>query len=209
MKFLDKTLRYVFRQGPAANLEAAKVTAYRGEPHWTTDSKRAYISDANGGEAGHQMRELAMVSDLSDKVTVSDITAQDLVIDNTSVESNIHSSVRELEVEKTYNLILSGKYSTANASDVLTLRFKLGDTIFTEILDPKTVTDVPFNIEFKITIRNGTNYSAAIEGHFNDQKILSTPVNGTFAGENLSVTAQWSNADIGNSLTVMQSSLKG
>lgn len=59
-KFLGKTIRHVFRQGTKANLEAAKATAYKGEPHYATDTKELFVSSDNGGEVGHEMVPVAM-----------------------------------------------------------------------------------------------------------------------------------------------------
>lgn len=146
------------------------------------------------------------------------IRTTDITVANTTTETTVHTSeiiANQLTEGKMYILTLSGKFSTANASDFVTMRFKLGGvTIFSEILNPKTVADSPFNIEFKQTIRTtgatGT-YSAAIEGHLNDQILLETPLNGvvdTTCQEDITVTVQWSSANANNSFTVMQSLLE-
>ena len=98
MRFLDKTLRHVFRQGPAANLEAAKATAHRGEPHWTTDTKRLYVSDADGGEAGHQMHELAMMSDFENGKDTTVTVVTDIRHDGTQLQKKTQELTFEMGI---------------------------------------------------------------------------------------------------------------
>lgn len=58
MKHLAKSFILKLKQGLASNLEDAKPTLVQGEPLWTTDTKKLYISDADGGTDGHELVEI-------------------------------------------------------------------------------------------------------------------------------------------------------
>ena len=112
MKFLNKTLRFVLRQGPFANLEEAKITAHKGELHWTTDTERLYISSADGGDPSQDMLEIAMITDLD---PINSITANRLL---GRVDTN--GSVQEISLGSNLDFtgsILNSINTTYTASD--------------------------------------------------------------------------------------------
>lgn len=134
---------------------------------------------------------------------------------NTTAETTLYSAAMAsnyLRPSKMVELLLSGVYSTRNASDTVTFRLKQGGTTLLSFwTSGATVQDAAWHIDTKTTVRTtgtaGTAISAA-EVDFNDTSTdrsqttvttLDTSVSNTFQ-----LTAQWSVASTSNNVTVNQ-----
>ncbi len=104
-----------------------------------------------------------------------------------------------------------GGVATANASDTVTIRMKIGSTTLATVTSTAgNVTDEPWYAKGVITIRSvGMSGTASsfltvfISGGEDDTVNESTAVDTTVA-EDVTITAQWDNADAGNILDLFQ-----
>lgn len=142
----------------------------------------------------------------------SNAKLSDTTVANTTDETEIYSAdiaADEYLAGKVYLVALFGSFSTANASDVLTFRLKLDGTTITVPLTPKTITNQPWHVCFKIIIRtvgvSGT-FVACISLQADNTSYDVVPITGsidTTVLSSLSATVQWDNALAGNTVTCM------
>jgi len=167
----------------------------------------AGVLEYNGNHLAFSPRTARRQVMLTDTEIISDLT-----VANTTVETIIFSEsigANELYIGQTLGFETCGIYSTVNASDTFTLRVKLGGvTVSTITSTPKNVTNTPFNIRFKGTVRaigsSGTimcgicimldNIGASVAN------TAASSVNTTVSND-LTVTIQWDSANAGNTLT--------
>ena len=143
------------------------------------------------------------------------IVVSDVVVANTTVETTLFSMSflpDELRAKDMIETVISGYYSTTNASDTFTVRVKInGTTAHTFTSVAKHVTNTPVEMTHKFTVRqNGT--TAAISGMatfaaFNDSlfgaDVLDSTINTTIANT-ITITMQWDTAAVGNTGTLKQ-----
>lgn len=138
-----------------------------------------------------------------------------VTVANTTTETTIYSepiSAGSLDVGEVIDILLNGFYSTANAADTFTLRFKIGaTTVLTVTSTAKNVTNTPFEIDFRTTIRTigagGTCISyASVKLDNTDASAAATTTTAinTTNANTLTVTLQWSNALAANTLSLTQ-----
>lgn len=134
---------------------------------------------------------------------------------NTTTETTIYSepiSAGSLDVGEVIDILLNGFYSTANAADTFTLRFKIGATTVLSVTSTaKNVTNTPFEIDFRTTIRTigagGTCISYAsvkLDNADASAAATTTTAINTTNANTLTVTLQWSNALAANTLSLTQ-----
>lgn len=137
------------------------------------------------------------------------------IVANTTTETTIYSepiSAGSLDVGEVIDILLNGFYSTANAADTFTLRFKIGaTTVLTVTSTAKNVTNTPFEIDFRTTIRTigagGTCISYAsvkLDNADASAAATTTTAINTTNANTLTVTLQWSNALAANTLSLTQ-----
>jgi len=161
-----------------------------------------YLTSAN-------RRVISRASDsLITPVTVADTT------DETTVWTGILAA-NTLLPYKVLRVSASGKFSTANANDKLTIRLKSNGTVLLELESTAgVVSDAPGHMSAYGTVRtigvsgniasHGELTLAAKSAHAN----TSSTVVDTTASNNLAITAQWSNALAGNTFTFDQGFLE-
>lgn len=161
---------------------------------------------------------------LRDLFTLSgcvDVLITAVTVVNTTVETDLWSFKlfpNEWHTKMVVRLSVNGLYTTANASDTLTLKVKIGSTTLSSIVSTAaTVTDAPYTFVFLGTIRSvGSGTAASIESGIaaviNDvDKTATQGTASTFdstATQTLSCTATWSNALSGNTMTIQQGVLE-
>ncbi|MDQ3232675.1 MAG: hypothetical protein M3Q07_12725 [Pseudobdellovibrionaceae bacterium] len=149
---------------------------------------------------------------------LSHIPVVSTVVANTVTETAIVSNnlpANSLAVAQTLHLLLLGRYSTANAIDTLTIRFKIGGTTLLAIVSTAAaVTNAPLSADLTGTTRtigtSGTFWSfvqATINNLLKNATATAATTINTTTALALSVTAQWSAADPGNTLSLDQSLL--
>jgi hypothetical protein len=150
--------------------------------------------------------------------------AQDIVtarttVANTVVETQIFASTvtaNRLKAGKVVRVLLSGIYTTANASDTFTLRFKIaGTTLETVVSTGKSVSGTPWNAIWTCTVRtvgaSGTliDFLQLNEDNVELNKESGTAVTfDTTADEEFTATVQWSSANANNRFSVDQGFLE-
>lgn len=149
--------------------------------------------------------------------TVNSVTSTSTVT-NTVTETTVFTGdilANSLSVGDVLKFDGYGTLTTANGSDSVTVRVKLGSTtIATQASATGVVTDEPLHIHVVMTVRSigasGTISSYIdinISGGDNDTINESTTID-TTVSEDLTVTAQWDNADVGNIFDLMQGFLQ-
>lgn len=116
---------------------------------------------------------------------------------------------------KILKLLLLGRYSTANGTDTVTIRFKIdGSTILSMVSTAASVTNAPLIGEFITTMRTigatGTIWpflTGAINNVKKDSPGTAATTVDTTGDLTFSVTVEWSAADAGNTLSVDQTLL--
>ncbi len=165
-------------------------------------NKRFYATSSN-------RRILSRASDvLITPVTVADTTVEILLWTGTV-------NADTLAVGKVYIASGFGKFSTANASDSLTIRVKLNDVTLDSITSTLgTITDKAGSIVARLTVKSiGETGSVAsfldlqLDEKTYKANISSTAVNTTI-GSNIKITAQWDAANAGDSVTIDQAMLE-
>ena len=163
---------------------------------------RMYLTSANR----------RIVSRASDSI-VTPVTVADTVAETTVWTGNIAAGT--LLAYKVLKVHASGQFSTANASDTLTVRLKLnGATLLELVSNAGSVTDEPGHMKAYGTVRtSGVSGTMASHGvlvlatkstHANN----SNTVINTEISNDLSITAQWSNALAGDTFTFDQGFLE-
>jgi len=140
-----------------------------------------------------------------------------VTVENTTTETTVLTETIPANGFKTGNMAklhLSGIFSTANASQVATIRIKIGSTTIATLDSPaKTLTDACFNINGIATVR-GEGASVDLAYHIDtsaedntseDCDIVSID---TTASNTISVTVQWNNALAGNIFNATQGILE-
>lgn len=161
---------------------------------------------------------------LRDLFTLSgcvDVLITAVTVVNTTVETDLWSFKlfpNEWHTKMVLRFVTDGIYSTANGSDTFTLKLKLGSvTMLSIVSSAASVTDADFYISALMTVRAVGSGSAALlevglNADINEVKksvVETTPT--TFdstASQTLSLTATWSNADAGDTVTIEQGVLE-
>ena len=142
---------------------------------------------------------------------------------NTTTETQLATSTiaaNEMAVGKVFLFRIAGRYSTANGTDTVDIRFRLnsaGGTHLGTLVVTSTaaaVTNAPFALELLLTCRttggSGTVW-VNINGHLNNVSKAATATAvttvDTTVAENILATADWSAADAGNTITCEQVAL--
>lgn len=154
-------------------------------------------------------RALEHVSDVADESTTVSNSAIEVPVFSATLDENLFA------VSEFFKILLYGRYSTANGSDTVTIRFKVqGSTILSFTTTAASVTDAPLFSEFMVTLRTigdtGTfwAYLQAVANNINKHTcVTSDQAIDTTAPTDLEVTVQWSNALSGNTLSIDQSLL--
>ena len=144
-----------------------------------------------------------------------DVMTSDITVANTITETPIlafTASADFLTVGKVIDIEAFGVYSTRNASDTITFRFKHNGVTAATITTPgKNVTDTGVTLRTLTTVQ--TTGSAGTDRHMMRLDGDGTPdanitsVTGsvdTTLELTMGVTAQWSVADVGNTITIRQ-----
>ncbi len=130
-------------------------------------------------------------------------------ISNSSVEGTMYTRVtaaNSMLANQVFKVRISGRLTTANGTDYVTIRLKLNAVTIVTITTPLgTVTDAHFFAEFLFTVRSiGASGSFVFAGHGTSSSgvmagaaIAPTAID-TTAAQNFTVTMQWSNALAGN-----------
>ena len=145
--------------------------------------------------------------------------AADTIVAPTSVSNTTNETVlftgsisaAELKAGKVIRVTGMGKLSTDDASNVVTLRVKIGTvTIITMASTAKIATDKPWHTDCTMTIRTaGAGGTVSGHGHvqiedtdFSDN--TSSQAIDTTAANNVTITAQWNTADADDIITIDQ-----
>lgn len=144
----------------------------------------------------------------------SGVITSTTTVANTTTETTIFTGTLAANALKDGNILKTlcmGVVSTANASDTVTLRVKIGSTtIATVATTAGNVTNEPWNLSSIMTVRSvgatGTvsnftkiNVSGADNSTANEATTVDTTVS-----EDITVTAQWDAADAGNTISIYQ-----
>ena len=134
-------------------------------------------------------------------------------VTNTTDETTLYTGpvpANELLAGKTYRVNLYGLISTVNVSQTITVRLKLGaTTISTAVVTPANLTDEPWHATFTVTVRSvgatGTvsTFSEVFVETSHDAVSESVVID-TTAAEDVTLTAEWGAADVGNVFSVTQ-----
>jgi len=160
--------------------------------------KRFYLTSAN-------RRIISRASDvLITPVTVADTTVEILLWTGTIAANTLAAG-------KVYVASGFGKFSTANASDSLTIRVKLNDVTLDSLTSTLgTITDKPGSVVAHLTVKSiGETGSVSsfldfqLDAKAYRANISSTAINTTI-GSNLKITAQWDAANAGDTVTIDQ-----
>lgn len=144
----------------------------------------------------------------------NDVIESTVTVTDTTSETTIFTGAFAANDLKDGNVLIVRVYgglSTANASDTVTIRMKIGSTTLATVTSTAgNVTDEPWYAKGVITIRSvGMSGTASsfltvfISGGEDDTVNESTAVDTTVA-EDVTITAQWDNADAGNILDLFQ-----
>lgn len=158
---------------------------------------------------------ITTLEDTSWRTIDTDIVVSDTTVSNTTTETTIYSttiSANELQVGSILETVISGLYSTANASDTFNVNIYLNGTLlnsFTSV--PKNVTDTPVELKNTMTVRTtGASGAAVARSSFHAENdglhgtdYSSFSIN-TTSSVTLSIKMQWSSADVSNSGTITQ-----
>jgi len=114
-----------------------------------------------------------------------------------------------------YRVQCRGQFSTANASDTLTIKVKLNGVLMATLVSALgNVSNVAGLVDVSVTVRTigATGTVSCFVGLQLDQKTLnannSSVVLDSTSGSDLVVTAQWSAANVANSATLDQACLE-
>ena len=187
-------------------LPGLQFAALSADPNPNPAGVLHYNGDALHFVAASDDRSLVM----ADGVITSDTT-----VANTTTETTIYTesiSADELHVGQVIRVTLSGYYSTANATDTFTLRWKIGGTtVASKVSVAENVTNGPWKAVLELTVRSigatGTVISfveAAFNNTRDDQAATSTTTTDTTSAEDVIGTLQWDNALSGNTATITQ-----
>lgn len=148
----------------------------------------------------------------------SDSIVTPITVADTVVETTVWTGVlvaNSLSVKKVLDVKASGQFSTANASDTLTVRLKLnGTTLLSLTSNAGAVTDEPGHMSAYGTVRTiGATGTIASHGMLalgvkSTHANTSSTVVDTTTSNDLTVTAEWSNALAGNTFTFDQGFLE-
>lgn len=147
------------------------------------------------------------------KITLSnDTITSSTTVANTTTETTVFTMTMPangMVVGDTTRVNLAGYYSTVNASDTFTMRWKIGATTILSITsDAANVTNAPFHAELINTLRTAGASGALIAhgsidsnnvGH--DTSNTATTTIDTTATMTFTVTVQWSAASASNTFT--------
>lgn len=147
---------------------------------------------------------------LSDGVITADTTVADTTTETSLFTESL--SANELHLGQLIKCRLLGYYSTGNASDTFTLRFKIGGTtVITLVSTAANVSNGVIDVEFILTVRAvGVSGEVATfsRGNFNNE-LKSSPTTGnasidTSSPNDIEATIEWVSADVNNTLTIEQ-----
>jgi len=141
----------------------------------------------------------------------SDVVVEDTTVANTTEETTIFSATIQPETAggKYYRIPMSGKLSCINAVHTITLRWKINGAVLSTVITPKVLSDDPLYATFFLTIRTpgeSGSYAAGVQVAANNTNYDISPISGAFDSSiphTLSVTAEWSNANVGNSISIV------
>lgn len=219
MSYIDFKIPYVFKapQTFSANNSliltgssagAAGTAAIKLLPGTLLVTPEAGVIEYNGHrvyvtQEGPAQRPISVASN----AVVADVTVANTVTETTIKSVTIQP---ESQAGKYYRIPLWGKLSCVNAVHTITIRLKEGaNTIATEVITPGVLSNKPWHIDYHFVIRTtgaGGTYAAFGAVDFNNVGKDVVPVTGsidTTASDTLSVTVQWSDANAGNSITLI------
>lgn len=184
-----------------------------GKTKFVLDSKREVVTLMWNGT------EWKIFSDGISSYKIVNPVISDQTVANTTTETEIFTSTvlaNEFHPGYVVRSRLNGYYSTANASDTFTIRYKIGGTtILSFTSDANNVTNTPFDLEFLTTIRSiggsGTEISfgsITADNVDKDTTETSTSSIDTTIDLSFSITVQWDNADASNTITLTQGYLE-
>ena len=136
-----------------------------------------------------------------------------IIVSNTTTETTIYEGEvlpNSLKQNQIIKVLGYGVVSTASASDSVTIRFKVGGvTKQTFTLTPKLITNEHLHIEGTTTQRTlgtsgirATHQDICIGDECSGNNGVGTI--DTTSNSNLTITAQWNNAKVGNTLSLYQ-----
>lgn len=147
--------------------------------------------------------------------TYSEVTlTTTTTVANTVTETNLFSHtlpIRFLRVGRTMELRLLGRVSSTTGTETCTIRIKLaGATIATFVIPAAVMTAAPVRVQFILTNRTeGTSgqtwwYAEMLANGIAYQSVPTAVLTYNTSGVTtaLAVTAQWSAADAGNTISV-------
>lgn len=185
-----------FNSGTNLTTAEAGAVEYDGNKFYVTPkSQRRVVTDADGS-------------------ITSDTTVANTVTETTLYTETIPAN--ELYQGQMITVQLFGLYSSANGADTCTLRFKIGSTTIISVVTPANlVTNAPISAEYTFTVRStgatGTVISYGevyLDNTGASSASTATTTVDTTTSNNLVVTAQWSNALAGNTVTAQQAVTK-
>lgn len=149
---------------------------------------------------------------------VSDVISTTVTVVNTTTETSLFSAnitAGTFAIKQLFKIILAGRYSTANGTDQVTIKFKInGTTALSIVTAAGTVTNAPLFFSMHQTIRtlgaSGTLWpylEAVLNSIVTHVPGTAAKTIDTTADVTLSVTAKWSAADAGNTISIDQALL--
>lgn len=144
-----------------------------------------------------------------------DVPIATTTVANTITETTVYTApiaANELKAGKMYRIVVLGRYATANATDTVTIKIKIGATeLSSTVSTAALVSDAGVFLTFYLTVRTTgatgsiVSYTSATFDSVDQDRPGSGPVtvDTTVAGD-VTVTATWSAADPGNTLAIEQ-----
>jgi hypothetical protein len=148
--------------------------------------------------------------------TSPNVNVADVIVAATAVETTLYSwtlSADAMKVGRIYKVNLDGILSAA-ANKILTLNFYFGSGLYvTSATTPGNISNRPWHVEYTITIRTtGINGTSALHRHLNingvDNGVSSLQAINTTIANAVTLKAQWSDNNGGNSISLYQAYLE-
>jgi len=148
--------------------------------------------------------------------TSKNVNVADVTVAATAVETTLYSwslSANAMKVGRIYKANLDG-IITAAANKTITFNFYVGGALYvTSTTTPGNISNRPWHAEYTMTIRTtGINGTSALHRHLNingvDNGVSSLQAINTTGTNAVTLKAQWSDNNGGNSITLYQAYLE-
>lgn len=156
----------------------------------------------------------ALINELFSMVC-DDVLVSTTEVVNTTTETEVYNkplAPNSLRPKRTIKVNLFGEYSSVNNSDTVTIKVKVGGTVVgTVTTAAAVVTDAPVSIHCTITVRTIGSTGALVayteadldNGGADNASTSETGID-TTTQNTIQVTATWSAADTGNTVSIHQ-----